>query len=268
MLKEIEDKIQQAIEDAYLYICNKDFNSFILYIIRADVDPTQEGYLPSIYVVDNPLDYYNDETRENFYLRYMKRNYIKDGFNYQGENGLDDLTIEMMIYSHLWDSDYFIKSLFRIASIVKEEGYLWDAKNPNENKWEKIQNEVIKPLKSAGLKLGEIIEFAYSSDIRNAFAHSNYNVYPGNRQIYLRTKRCSKTISFDDFQIKFIYSVILMHLMKNNLESCHLNFVKKEGYVTGPIKTPDGVTIRIYAKFREIEGEKVIRYHAYTNMED
>lgn len=48
---------------------------------------------------------------------YLNRNYSRNGFSYEGNEGIDDMHIELMIYSHLWDSSYFIKSLMRMASI-------------------------------------------------------------------------------------------------------------------------------------------------------
>ena len=71
-------------------------------------------------MIDYQLDRYHDETRESFYLHYLNRNYIRDGFRYDGESGIDDLSIEMMIYSHLWSSDTFLKLLFRLSNIVAE----------------------------------------------------------------------------------------------------------------------------------------------------
>ena len=99
-----------------------------------------------------------------------------DGFNYQGETGIDDLSIEMMIYTHLWSSDFFLKSLLRLSNIVAGNGYLWELETPERGFHTRMQNEVIAPLKSANLKLGEILESTYSTVIRNAFAHSLYNV--------------------------------------------------------------------------------------------
>jgi len=257
---EIQQEIQSAIDEVYEFIAKKDYNSFILFIARADTDPRLKDILPSICVVDNHLDLYHDETREEFYLRYLNRNYTKDGFNYQGENGIDDLSIEMMIYCHLWDSDYFIKSLFRIANIVKGAGYLWEAENPDDHKWGKFQHGIIKPIKKENLKLGEIIESAYSSDIRNTFAHSNYSVDSKQRLIYLRPQRTFSKITFETFQKKFLYSVILMNLMTNTLEENHLAAARKNDVLTSPIKTPDGCYVQVKGNTQVVAGEEIARF--------
>ena len=60
------------------------------------------------YCLDYMLDSYRDETRDNFYIRYLNRRYKNDDFKYQGDDGIDDLCVEMMIYSHVWESESFL----------------------------------------------------------------------------------------------------------------------------------------------------------------
>ena len=100
MIKEIHDEVIKVIEKSFITIAHKDYVSYILYIGRADVIPGLKGLVGTDCVIDYQLDRYYDKTREAFYLHYLKRNYSKDGFRYEGESGIDDLSIEMMIYSH------------------------------------------------------------------------------------------------------------------------------------------------------------------------
>ena len=81
-------------------IAKGDYISYILYIGRADVIPELKAHFGTSCVIDYQLDRYYDETREAFYLHYLNRNYSKEGFKYDGESGIDDLSIEMMIYCH------------------------------------------------------------------------------------------------------------------------------------------------------------------------
>ena len=57
------------------------------------------------------------------------------------------------------------------------------------------------------------------------------------------------TISFDEFQRKFLYSVVLMNKMQNMLEENHDNACQLEGYLTQPFLTPDGIKVKIKAGF-------------------
>lgn len=247
MIKEIANEIELALDKAYIQMADEDYLSYVLLIGRADVTLELKSVGKSEYVIDYQIDRYYDKTREKFYLRYLNRNYQKDGFRYNGDSGIDDLSIEMMIYCHLWDSFYFLKSLVRVASILSGKGYDWNPSIPPRKKWEFIHNQIIEPLIKRGIALGNIVEKAYSSDIRNAFAHSLYNIDEESRTIIIWPKRAVTVISFDDFQKKFLYSVILMNKMQNKLELCHDAACQANGPITQPFTTPDGVRVQIYA---------------------
>ena len=125
MLQEIITEIGDAIDEAINAMAAKDYNSFILFICRANVEPNVKQSTGSECVIDYQLDRYYDETREAFYLRYLNRNYRKDCFDYSEDSGIDNLSIEMMIYTHLWDSMYFLKSICRISyALVQYYRYL------------------------------------------------------------------------------------------------------------------------------------------------
>ena len=96
--------------------------------------------------------------------------------------------------------------------------------------------------------MGRIVEKGYSTDIRNAFAHSLYSINKESRTIAIRPKRGFSTISFEEFQKKFLYSVILMNRMQNALELNHERACQLNGCLTEPFLTPDGVKVQILAE--------------------
>jgi len=268
MLKEIIEEVELALDAVYKKMVKEDPLSYVLLIGRADVDPIIKNYLSSECVIDYQLDRYYDETREGFYLRYLNRNYKRDGFHYEGIEGIDDLSIEMMIYDHLWDSTYFLKSLVRISAILTGKGYIWKPEIPENGKWTFLQNQIINPLKNNGVVLGDIVEKGYSSDIRNAFAHALYNVDIEHKTITLRPKRTGdKTISFDDFQRKFLYSVILMNKMQIALEQNH-NELCRNGCITKPFLTPDGIKVQVKAEMLIMGDKKRPAYKIVRIVED
>ena len=168
MLKEIIEEVELAINEAINAMAEMDYNSFILFIGRADVIPLLKESTGSECVIDYQLDRYYNETREAFYIRYLDRNYKREGFNYLGESGIDDLSIEMMIYTHLWDSMCFLKSIFRIACALSGHGYAWNPKIPEFGKFDFMKNEVIAPLVGNGFMIGDVLKKGYKSGIRNA----------------------------------------------------------------------------------------------------
>ena len=239
-------EITQTLDEAFQIMGSKFNKEFILFIGRADVVPGLKQYTGTDCVVDYQGDTVHDETRTRFYLRYLNRNYKRDGFAYEGESGFDDLNIELMIYCHIWDSSYFIKALYRLASIVSGDGYVWNAEIHWRKKEQFIVKRIIEPFKAAGLKIGSLLEECYDAGLRNAFAHSLYTIESDQRKIYIRPEKGYKTYTFEEFQILFLKTTLLMNLMENMLETNHNEAAKKESALTEAFMTPDDVKVQVY----------------------
>lgn len=244
----IQQTVFDVIDEAFNEMYKKDYTSYILFIGRAAVIPGLKRITGTDCVVDYMLDTYYDKTRTDFYLRYLRRNYSKDGFAYDGERGLDDIHIELMIYAHLWDSSDYLKALVRIAEIVSGNGYLWDPQVNWRKKEKKMRECIIAPLKNAGLALGDFIDQCYDSRIRNAFAHSQYSINYDKRVITVRADDGNINLTFDEFQNLFLRSVILMNKMENALEMNHDTAAKTGTALTEVFKTPDGLSVRVYGR--------------------
>lgn len=261
MLKEIIDEVELAVDEAINELAKKDYNSFILFIGRADVMPMLKESTGTECVIDYQRDRYYDETREAFYIRYLNRNYRKEGFSYSGDSGIDDLSIEMMIYTHLWDSMYFLKSIYRIAYALSGNGYAWNPTIPERGKYEFIKNQVIAPLISNGYKMGEILNKGYKSSIRNAFAHSLYTVDKEKRTISLRpTSSPYETLTFEEFQNCFLYSTLLMNRLLNNLEVNHMEAAKTNAVLTEAFFTPDKIKVQVLAETYKARNKEYPRF--------
>lgn len=246
MLKEIRDEVYEVIITTMEQIRNQDNLSFILFIGRGDIIEGLKAQRGTNCVVDYEIDKYYDETRKGFYLRYLNRNYYQEGFHYEGTSGIDDLSIEMMIYSHLWESVYFLKSLYRLTNILTGKGYKWNVTIPEYKRHNFIVDEIINPLKQKDSKLGAIIEKGYCSIIRNAFAHALYDVDTNSKEIQTRTRQNTKIYTFEEFQKKFLYSIFLMDLLKKSSEEYHYDECLKNGAVTDVFKSPEGIDIQVF----------------------
>lgn len=244
----VQNEVCEAIEEAFDAICKADYIAFILFIGRAEIQRGHKVHTGTDCVLEYMLDIYYDETRADYYLDYLRRNYSRDGYNYEGPTGANDVTTELTIYSHLWESSYFMKALYRIAAIIQGKGYLWENVLPIHDVHKHFHDNVLVPLKDKGLKLGSIIEKGYKSSIRNAFAHSLYTVDSKSRELYIRPKSGYERFTFEDFQEKFLYSVILMNKMENYQEMNHNLAAEKDTALTEPFLTPDGVRVQVYGK--------------------
>lgn len=254
MVKELYEEVTETLDEVFRFMGAKFNKEFILFIGRADVVPGLKQITGTDCVIDYQGDTIFDETRTRFYLHYLNRNYKRDGFAYEGESGFDDLNIELMIYCHIWDSSYFIKALYRLASIVSGNGYAWNVKIPCLKKESFIIENIIKPLKASGLMIGSLLEECYDAGLRNAFAHSLYTIESEQRKIHVRPQKGYKIYTFEDFQTLFLKTVLIMHLMENMLETIHNEAAKKESALTEAFMTLDGVKVQIYANMQKRGG--------------
>lgn len=248
MIREIQEEICLAIKQAYDAICKADYNAFILLIGRAEVQRGLKAIVGTDCVMEYMMNIYLDETRTQYYLDYLRKNYSREGYDYPKEDAVNDITTELTIYSHLWDSEYFMKSLYRIAAIIAGKGYLWESVLPTREVHIHFRDNVITPLKDHGLKLGEILEKAYHSSIRNAFAHSRYTIDTAVRRIDIRPNSGYESFSFEEFQQIFLNSVILMNKMANYQEMNHNEAAQKNTTLTEPFLTPDGIMVQVFGK--------------------
>lgn len=183
MIREIINEVREAIQEAFTCALHTNSGSFVLFLARGDYDHRLEGEQfanldpkPSPYCLDYMLDAYKDETRDKFYIRYLNRRYKNDDFKYQGDDGIDDLCVEMMIYSHVWESEAFLKHLYRLSNIVSgKEFYDWDVSGLKFHGHPLIM-ETKERFKDACPKLYKIIDASYTGYIRDSFAHSLFNV--------------------------------------------------------------------------------------------
>ena len=245
MIRDIQEEICEAIEELYDAAYKANYIAYILLIGRAEMQHGLKAVCGTDCVMEWQMDIYYDETRAQYYLDYLRRNYSRDGYSYQGDGAINDITTEMTIYAHLWDSEYFMKSLYRFATIIDGNGYLWEDVLPERRIHEHFCENVIRPFKEHGLKLGNILERVYKSSIRNAFAHSRYTIDVERREIQIRPNTGYEKFSFDEFQDIFLHSVILMNKMENYQEMNHNSAAEKNAVLTEAFMTPDDVLVQV-----------------------
>ena len=271
LLDEIEFEVSSAIEEALFMLSKISQPNYCLLIARADVEHMLERIGETGYVMDSAIDFYHDETRQQFYLNYLNANYRKGILNYTEEDGLDKLYVEMMIYSHLWDSQWFLKNLYRIATMIAGKPYEWDLDLEDGLSYRMMKDEIIEPLKAKGLKFGEIIDSSYSSHIRNSFAHSLFDIDLHSRKIHLRSKHIKNwedsILTFDAFQNKFLHSIFLCYCLTNIINHNRLEAARVNTAITDAFLAPNGKKMQLFGEVFENKGKLYPRFRGVYIVE-
>lgn len=83
----------------------------------------------------------------------------------------------MKKYQDIWENSYFLRLLIQMMHLLNGEHYDWKL-NIKGNKGNLIENQIIKKCDKAPL-FHEAISYAYNRKVRNAIAHSQYQLVQG-----------------------------------------------------------------------------------------
>lgn len=251
---EIFNECQVALGDAMRTLWEKRPNYFLLYLSRGEYNAMMEGITGvSPYMTDYTMDLYNIHYQQRYIIRYLDRNYKSEGFDYQNEEDVNDLITEMLIYSHIWEDVGFLKLLIRLAELLDGKDYEWSTDLEYHSElYETIHRRVIEPLKNQKLALGDLIESAYSSHIRNAFAHSMYSIYYENRTIEIwggrsEDKSWRERIPFEVFQEKFLKTIRIWNQLYHSHQECR-KAAGVDKMCTNWIPLPNGKCLQLHAE--------------------
>ncbi|MDZ7846349.1 MAG: hypothetical protein U5L96_06085 [Owenweeksia sp.] len=127
--------VAAAVDEAFQ--CAKDNqknkNDFVLMLSRSSYDSKLEKSAHSPWSVDNSLDDLFDQDRVSFLLDYMNLHYSD-----KDENSVDSrvsLNLELMIYSHIWESRRNLVNLKKLADHCVSKAYDFEVELPKYGKY-------------------------------------------------------------------------------------------------------------------------------------
>jgi hypothetical protein len=208
---EIKNEVEASI-DVLFDLAKKNetnINDFYLFLANAKYEKTYENTIVNPYVFSNQ-DYILDSDRLKFLVDFLKINY-----NFQNDTSNDNLynlNIELMLYSHIWESKNLIKKLKHLSNLINGITYDWNLEIPRANKGEYLR-ETIRSYYEKCNEFCNIIKKGYHSQIRNAFAHSDFVFELNDLEIilcnYSKKDKEIEKISYNDFTVRFCYSFLL-----------------------------------------------------------
>lgn len=253
----INKEVLYSVEEAFKFLKNNcvDHN-YILYL--ADAEYKEQFKSPhsklNPYAIDNGEEKYKDESRINFFINFMQTFY---SFRKNQNETIDNeskITVELMIYTHIWESKRFLKQLFRLASLASGKSYEWNVVVPEMHKHIYIREDIRNVLKSNSLRIATTISKGFHTSLRNAFAHSEYYLDSRHKYIHLDTYKGGawdmSEISYDEWTKRFLYTALLSYHFLNvkfvKRKSLPVDFGKDEFLIIHPSNERKSKAINIY----------------------
>ena len=228
----IDNALQQLFvncpEDYVLFLANGEYNELW-------TNNQSLNLMPYAICGDNEDNRY-DSTRQRFLCEFLNTHYI-----FADKQELQDdeyrINVEFLIYTHIWESKPFLKRLYRLANLLCGKEYEWKNKIPPYKKSDFIEKKIIKPFNTANCLLGRVITDYYKRDLRNAIAHSDYQIDSARRMISFKSDT-KPHISYDEWSIIFVYSISLSYYLLDVVKERKMRIIQDFGKNSFTIKMP------------------------------
>ena len=221
--RKIDIEIKNAIREAFEFgkSNQKDKNDYYLFLSNATYIENYVGTNVSPYVIDNRMDYLIDSHRLDFLTKYLKTYYSFSQFN--TSDSKESLTMEMMMYTHIWESKNFLKQLIKLLDLCNGNEYQWNYEIPDatngDSKQLLIRDTLRDGFKAKSLKIADIMTSGYRSQFRNAFAHSDYSFGLNDEKINLHNYKPNSyevdSVGIDEWTKFFCHSFLLNYHFQN-----------------------------------------------------
>lgn len=207
-----------------LLVCQQNGSMFAN---RPLIGPGEEGneFIPRLNTITGKG--IGDVTKDNDYFS----KYGNDYFDGTSEFELS-ITRELKKYQDIWENSYFLRLLTQMMHLLNGEHYDWNL-NVKRNKSNLIEHQIIKKSEKTPL-FHDIISYAYNRQVRNAIAHSQYQLVQGG--ILLNNIEphdgIQQGLTFEQWEKMFILSYCLVRYTKEGLKlasSAYFAYTKLTG---------------------------------------
>lgn len=231
----LKTEVVGLIEYMFQQMKTKDYKSYALFLASAYKDELYSRIPPYVpFATEFVYEQYIDETRNSFLSEYLmgyeERLRHPDKINCNSVSY--DINLQMMIYTHIWESKLFLKRLIRIANIMSYNGYIWDIPFVRKNKKDRevevkkgqlIKDTILPLFKNSDSRLYEFLSSCYNSDLRNSFAHSMYTIDENCKKINTIERTFDgfeSSIDFAEWETLFIKIALFNFHLPQVLENC------------------------------------------------
>ncbi|MBP4143211.1 hypothetical protein J3S90_15505 [Flavobacterium sp. P4023] len=217
--REIDTEIKSSITKCLHNFRNSFPESYILFLADAEYkkEYDYDGTKLNPYIIDNRIDKFKDETRLKFLVTFLNQYYRFENGKINVDDNEERINLELMIYSHIWESKPFLKKLHRLAHLCNGENYDWNVIVDDMGKHNFIRNDIRANFQKSNIEIAEIIKKGFHTSLRNAFAHSEYSFDTMNNHNRINLYNYKnenwelKLISFNDWSERFAYSAVFSY---------------------------------------------------------
>ena len=236
----IKEEVEEAISELFKKTISTNFNNYFL-------------FLNNCILINNEIKFDNDdalkdENRLNFYTDFLNKNYAFGNNENEVKDDINRFFVELMIFTHFWESKHIINQLAQIAKLSIGEDYDLNiykkhpyhksnlVKEKSSNSIDKIhayiRGEIKQKFINSNLKIGELFPKSYNSQIRNAFAHSDFYFSLNEKKLFLKNfnkneKHTLENISFNEWTERFCYTFLISFLLEKKIKMDYNRFVQE-----------------------------------------
>jgi hypothetical protein len=238
----IDTEVKKSINNILYKLREIHESNYILFLANGEY--ISDNSRPNNFLIDYRIDTYKEETRSDFLFKFMEKYYSFPINQDKADDNYYRMNLELMIYTHIWESKPFLKKMYRIAHLIQGQDYDWDLQVPDRGKHDFIRCHIRQVFKDLNLDIWKVIKKGFHTSLRNAFAHSEYSFDAMNNhnRINLYNYRGAswelKTITFDEWSERFVYSALLSCHFLSLIHQRRKNLIKELGKDSFKIKLP------------------------------
>lgn len=226
--KKNESEVLEAIEELFDHCIEKQTreNDFLLFLENGHLNPGENPDDMNSYWIGQGHAGMRDRDRMAFvdwFIQIPFERLVSEAKNKQEEFEIrqQSTSLSMMLYTHFWESKVFLRRLRLLAILCEGKEYDWNLVVRPKETYTFIKNEIRGVFENHGLKIYEIIKRTYKSQLRNAFAHSDYYLSGG--KVYLenydKTKPWSiEHITFGEFDEIISLTLLIHHALVTKID--------------------------------------------------
>ena len=231
-------EIEQGMRNLVCFMLDEmdriDHKLYAHFLSRAYYEPLYmrtPAHVP--YATEEVYSGYVDETRLTFFCKYMNHyRQLPDWNNMDEESMVYEISIQLMLYSHIWESRSFLLRLIQMISILSKYEYKWIVNFSKNGKANLIQHYILDLLGRVDIRIKEFVDCCYDVDLRNCFAHSSFIIDVEKREIQpLEPTHCyfvqGKNVSFRKWEDIFMRLAAFSYYLPVEMNNRRMDLIEE-----------------------------------------